>query len=232
MMRSIVFLFLTLIIFGCSDTPKSYHINIDASYIDGLSFWEERALRKNVGHAINLISSYIDISYSDTMQVFIFEGGGNEACSNRIYLTKANVRNESLIAHETTHAIVGMKSACFEMEGFATFMEAKSDPEVEKSMKGFVDFVKGDKSVLFSIQFLMQNDSTFVKHKSMNSHIAYAQSGLFYLYLEEQYGREKMREFYHSGIVGLESVYGLTVDSLDAAWRKWLFGETLTDSDY
>lgn len=116
---------LLLLTCSCTSKQNSYEININDSLIEGLDSKEKRSLLKDVSQAIDSVTTYFNVSFEETLYVYVFEGGHAEASSNSIYMPKCFIFHKGLIIHEVTHAVLKMKASSFEQEGLAVFMELK-----------------------------------------------------------------------------------------------------------
>lgn len=223
---------LMITIQGCNTlSEKPYTIVIDGSLLtDKLSWLEQVSLRKDIAHSIDTISTRLQIEYRDTLYVWIFDSDlGNEAYRNRIFLTEEDFRDYDIILHEVTHAIVGLKSSGFMMEGVAMMMNLVEMPVVQR--KGyFKSRGAGDRSQVIPLKFLMENYSLFAKQNSLEIGKAYAEAGMFFSYLVDQYGWSKMRELIAGSENDLERIYSKTLDELEKDWLETLYPTSAEDT--
>ncbi|MDK9698623.1 MAG: hypothetical protein OEM52_00540 [bacterium] len=194
---------------------------IDDSNVGGINVWKKFFLMKNVENAIDRVTQYFEIPLKDAFYVIILNSKKYEGGRKAVYLDKDGYNKKSMIVHEVTHALLKLKEHNFELEGIAMLMEYKfiNDTKVEKER--YIRFRNRNDCDTYPIQYLIENDQLYYPNTKIGRSV-YMQSGLFYLFLDEKYGRKKMLEFYTQGVRRIESVYGVPLDSLDAAWQKWL----------
>ncbi len=218
-----------ILLLGCNQigSSKKYTIIIDDSYVGGISASKKHKIIKKIDEAIYDVTQYLDTSYSDTLHVYIFSTRGSGAGNNIIYFNIDDLEHDYNIVHETTHAVLGVNRTRFENEGLAVLMENKfmtDDTNYQKVIWRYLEsFSRNDYSIS-SLDYMIKNQSNFFLDTALIK-FAYAQAGLFYLFLDDYYGKKKLKEFYVQGFGKIESVYGVSVDSLDALWRKWMFKE-------
>jgi len=176
-----LFLFLILTILNCTNNTKPYTIRIDDSLADGVFKSDKQILKFYTEKAIDSITFYFSISYTETLEVYIIENeyGRSSATRGMIFLNKKQINQQGTILHETTHALLKTQLTKFQTEGLAELMTLTFCANRDKAVYNrIMQLGPAQNSSIFPIQTLMQNDSLFRKRKY--SQIAYAQAGLFY----------------------------------------------------
>ena len=219
-----------ILMLGCSSRGPSqkYHIIIDDSYIGEINFQKKHALKRQLEQAIRDVTQYFDTCFTDTLYVNIFGSRGSSAGSNQIYFFVDDLPYGGTIIHEVTHAVLPLKRNLFTVEGLAVFMQYKFTNDRNDMRNTYRGAVSRKNDVLISLSTLIQNNSIFFLDADAAMQ-AYDEAGSFFQFVEDTYGRAKVKEFYFRGTDSIETIFGASVDSLDTAWRKWLWSTDYRD---
>jgi len=190
---------------------------------------EEYLLRYRLERAIDSVTTYFDEPFKDTLRVFIFEDGRPRAWDRRIYLSRYSSRSTEIIIHEVTHAVLRPQGSSFAMEGQAMFSEYQFTSKRVRLPALFQFGYGGNGDTLMPLKYFIDNDTSYWANDKVEA-LGYSEAGSFYQFLDERFGREKARELYRRGLNEIEPTYGMSLDSLEGEWRRWLFGDASRDT--
>ena len=162
-----------------------------------------------------------------------------------VFLKKVLVQNRKApITHEITHYLmnttpsVNSGNAFFD-EGIACMMEGLYGPkntflyfDSKKSEFKFgnVNQEIGKIKNLIKFESLINNNDIFeaiptspTKEERINRSNAYVEAGSFFLFVNDKYGKAKVKEFYYSqSILDFKNIFGKSLNDLESEWVSYL----------
>jgi len=223
-MIKLVVVFIFLLAVGCQDPePEKYIISFNTEVVDPPSKSDVTKWKATITEAIDSISGYFGIEYTDTLQVFLVNDGSIEGGLGHIYMTPYSITGKEDILHEITHAIVPLKISCFYNEGLAVFM---SEYFADKPFrfKSADKWVMEHRDSLISIENLAKDNTCYQIYGELAKNLGYVEAGSFHKFLNAKYGRDALRVLVATGgAVDYVKAFGKDLADLEKEWLEKLF---------
>jgi len=215
---------LTMFFSGCAgaqvadtDTPQVIvNANLDVSQSD-----IER-VKTETEHAVNSICPILGIK-KQTITVTITEKGICHTSRGIVYLPIWHIKNKkAAIVHEVTHVVARHSENRFFSEGLAIyFQERFGEDHGFPNFSGVPldDLVRSNRSRVYGIYMLSNNNDIFTQVGTEQREIAYIQAGSFTNFLVATYGEKKLVELHNSWTLDYRKIYGKDIKELEVEWK-------------
>lgn len=201
-------------------------------------------LEKEGIDAVKNVTEYFNFKKVNDINVFI--QNGMVSSSDNTGITFANeivMANEAPVVHEITHSLCRLQPSInqdykFFTEGIAVMMEElygnknafpykyfRLRNSNSMSVLDIMNNIKNDYIPLSELKSSNKNFSTEMnkEKKTMEiRRISYLESGAFFLFLNDKYGKEKIRELYKSSkVLDFEGVFGKNLEELEKEFKQY-----------
>jgi uncharacterized protein YxeA len=238
---SILIILLILISIGWAYTEKT-NISIK-DYNNVLNKSDKSYLSNEANKSIRLIANYWGFDKIGAINIYTHDGYSITS-GHDIFLKLSFIKyRKAPITHELTHAManympsVNSGTAFFD-EGIAGLMEELYGPKNnymyidEKTLKPlFSTLSKCIKNLHnpMKLSYLVESYDIFenipdipTKKEKLQRDKVYIEAGAFFLFLNNEYGMQKLRKFYFSNkSLDFKGAFGKSLDSLEGEWKKY-----------